>query len=60
MIGRMRRSRAWRKFFRNRMALVASGVIGLYALVFAFIVTVQITDWIGLTEGRSRCQSAAW
>ena len=54
MIGRMRRSRAWRKFFRNRMALVASGVIGLYALVFAFIVTVQITDWIGLTEVGTR------
>lgn len=50
MIKRMLKSRAWRKFFRNKLALVATGLIGIYALIFAFIVGTQITDAVGLTD----------
>jgi len=54
MIKRMAKSRAWRKFFRNKMALVATSLIGVYALIFVAIVGVQITDATGLTDVGSR------
>jgi len=49
-IARMRRSRAWRKFFKNRLAMFASGVIGVYTLIFLVIISVQALDAIGLTN----------
>ncbi len=54
MIKRMMRSRAWRKFFRNKLALVATGLIGVYALIFVAIVGAQISDAAGLTDVGSR------
>ncbi len=50
MMRRILRSRAWRKFFRNKLAIVASCFIGLYALIFVCVVGSQLTDLVGLTK----------
>lgn len=47
MIARINESPALRKLFRNRLAVVAMGIIGLYLLVFAWILAMEGVNAIG-------------
>ena len=51
MIRRLLRSRGMVKFRRNRLALFASGVIGLYAAIFVAIIGMEIYDGIAQAVG---------
>ncbi len=51
MITRLRRSRAWGKFFRNRQATVALGVIFLYALFGLWVLGCDAVALLGRQTG---------
>lgn len=44
---RLRRSRGVRKFSRNRLAMVALGVIALYAFIAGWIILMESVNWVG-------------
>ena len=51
MIRRLLRSRGMVKFRKNRLALVASSVIGLYGVIFFAIIGMEIYDGIAQAVG---------
>ena len=46
---RMNESPAMRKLMGNRGAMVASGIISLYMLLFVWILAMQLVAWVGKT-----------
>lgn len=51
MIARLARSRAWGKFFRNRMAVAGLCVIGLYFVFGVFVLLSDAAVMLGKTTG---------
>jgi peptide/nickel transport system permease protein len=51
LIARINESPALRKLFRNRLAVVAMGIIGLYLIVFVWILAMEGVNAIGKATG---------
>ena len=45
--GRMQESPAMRKLIGNRGAMIASGIISIYLLLFCWILLMQFVAWVG-------------
>ncbi|MFK7758490.1 MAG: ABC transporter permease [Phycisphaerales bacterium] len=46
---RMKESPAMRKLLGNRGAMIASGIISIYLLLFCWILLMQLVSWVGKT-----------
>lgn len=51
MIGRFKESPSLRKLRKNKRAMFAMGVIGVYLFVFVWILALQGVAWVGETTG---------